>query len=83
MAWSPEYEAERGARIAQLLDNEHVADALAEIEAEIVRSWKSGSTVEARESAYAELRGLEAILNKFRCFVDGGIRATTDMAKRS
>jgi hypothetical protein len=83
MAWSPEYEIERGARIAQLLDNEYVQEALSDVEADIVLAWKSGSTVEEREVAHAELRGLEALLRKFRCFVDGGTRASTNMSKEA
>lgn len=82
MAWSSEYEQERGQRIADLLANEYVNDALREIEEDIVREWKSGSTLAERELAADKLRGLEAILNKFRCFVDGGTRASAILAKK-
>lgn len=78
---SLEREIERGQRIAELIGNEYAQEAIAEIEAEIVAEWKSGATLADRELAADKYRGLEALNNMFRRFVDGGLRARTILDK--
>lgn len=79
---SEERDIERAQRIADLLANEYVQEALAEAKDDFVQQWKSGSTVEERELAHANYRGLEALIGKLGVFVDRGIVASTNMAKR-
>lgn len=65
----------RGHEIADVLSRTAVQEAFGEIEADIIDRWRSGATVEDRETAFAELRGLEALFNKMQSYVDQGNEA--------
>lgn len=66
---------QRADSVRDLLSRPAVQEAISEIEADIIEKWRSGATVELREAAHAELRGLEALFNKLESYVDQGQQA--------
>lgn len=66
---------ERGHAVADFMARDWFKEAIEQVKTDINDEWKSGSTVEARETAFSKHRGLEALLNQFQSYVDGGITA--------
>lgn len=74
----------RGQAVAYFMARDWFKEAIEQVREDINGEWKSGSTVEKREAAFAKYRGLEALLDQFQSYVDGGITAQSqaDRAER-
>ena len=78
-------QAERGARVAELLDNELVADAFKAIQARVFIDWKNTKPHEheERERLYRLLLSQDEYLAMFKTAVANGELAISDLTKPS
>lgn len=61
---TPDQEIALGKQAKLVLDDPAWKEAVAETEETFVQEWRSGETVEARETAYAGLKALSIVIKK-------------------
>lgn len=74
---------DRGRRAERLLDEEEVKLALAGMERDAFVAFKSASTLEEREAAWLEVRGLDALQRKLRGMVEAGKTAAIQIEREN
>ena len=73
----------RGEHARRLLEDAELRVIFEDLEAAIVKNWKSAPTVEAREAAHAELSGVLLFLRELRARVNAGEAAKERMQRAS